>query len=282
MNGEGSRSDRDGTVEVDDNVIRLTDWLGPREELVPFGPAADAAEAARSQVATEPSAADFWSESSAAVQDALADPHFGHRPRSAEERHRGRASAAAVWSRRRAALHTHEIPWPASLAPAQARRVAATAIALTAVVVIGALFTVIGGPAPRTTRPRSVAAVIDPGAASRHASEIASAARGLDRRTVRASHRATEHHGALTVRRRRVSHHHAAAASPTAGAQPVGYTTPAPPSPTDPTQTETAAQSSPATSSSPATTGAGTGSSSASQQALGANGALAPGSSPDG
>ncbi len=51
-----------------DNVIRLPrDWLGPREELVPFGPRAD-------EGAPPPSAADFWGEGSAAVQDALQVP----------------------------------------------------------------------------------------------------------------------------------------------------------------------------------------------------------------
>ncbi|MEA2159666.1 MAG: hypothetical protein QOD66_2046 [Solirubrobacteraceae bacterium] len=43
------------------------DWLGPREELVPFGPSADAA-------APPPSASDFWGEQSAALQHALQGP----------------------------------------------------------------------------------------------------------------------------------------------------------------------------------------------------------------
>jgi hypothetical protein len=53
------------------NVVRLPrDWLGPREELVPFGPSA-------SSEGTEelpPSAEDFWGERSAAIHDALEAP----------------------------------------------------------------------------------------------------------------------------------------------------------------------------------------------------------------
>jgi uncharacterized membrane protein YgcG len=56
------------------NVVRLPrDWLGPREELVPFGPSAHGAEA------TEPaepatSASDFWGERSDALHDAVEGP----------------------------------------------------------------------------------------------------------------------------------------------------------------------------------------------------------------
>ncbi len=109
MNGEGSQSDRDRPVEGDDNVIRLTDWLGPREELVPFGPAADS-EQTRSggpkASSPVPAADDFWSESSAAVQDALMAPHADPRHASAATRRapRSRTSAAALWGRRRAGL----------------------------------------------------------------------------------------------------------------------------------------------------------------------------------
>ena len=57
-------------------MVRLPrDWLGPREELVPFGPRADAtaAEAAGS-AAAPPSANDFWGEQSAELQHALQGP----------------------------------------------------------------------------------------------------------------------------------------------------------------------------------------------------------------
>ncbi len=72
-------------------VVRLPrDWLGPREELVPFGPRADgqnaggavrsdepppgAEEAATSADEPPPSAEDFWGERSAAIHNALQAP----------------------------------------------------------------------------------------------------------------------------------------------------------------------------------------------------------------
>ena len=58
------------------NVVRLPrDWLGPREDLVPFGPRAS------SEDAIEPptSANDFWGERSAAIHDAVEAPAAGAR-----------------------------------------------------------------------------------------------------------------------------------------------------------------------------------------------------------
>jgi hypothetical protein len=53
------------------NVVRLPrDWLGPREELVPFGPRASSEDAEE----PPPSADDFWGERSAAIHDALEAP----------------------------------------------------------------------------------------------------------------------------------------------------------------------------------------------------------------
>jgi len=58
------------------NVVRLpVDWLGPREELVPIGPGAEQASADSAYADPAPiRAADFWSEGSAALQDALESP----------------------------------------------------------------------------------------------------------------------------------------------------------------------------------------------------------------
>jgi hypothetical protein len=53
------------------NVVRLPrDWLGPREELVPFGPRASSEDTEE----LPPSAEDFWGERSAAIHDALEAP----------------------------------------------------------------------------------------------------------------------------------------------------------------------------------------------------------------
>jgi hypothetical protein len=88
---EGTRK-----APTQDNVIRLGDWIGPREELVPFGRRAGSREVESGGVAADPegadspaarsaglasfvpeappSAEDFWGERSAAVHDALQAP----------------------------------------------------------------------------------------------------------------------------------------------------------------------------------------------------------------
>ena len=68
--GEGPGNGRD-------TVVRLPrDWLGPREELVPFGPRAAPrrADGALPSDESPPSAEDFWGERSAAIHDALQAP----------------------------------------------------------------------------------------------------------------------------------------------------------------------------------------------------------------
>lgn len=87
---EGRETDvRETGPQSQANVVRLPrDWLGPREELVPFGPRvasldaetappADSGEAALSSdngEAAPPSAEDFWGERAAAIHDALQAP----------------------------------------------------------------------------------------------------------------------------------------------------------------------------------------------------------------
>lgn len=57
------------------DVVRLPrDWLGPRENLVPFGPRAVSLDAE----AAPPSAEDFWGERAAAIHDALQAPANAH------------------------------------------------------------------------------------------------------------------------------------------------------------------------------------------------------------
>src|ERR1700727_3001710 len=63
------RGSREGVL--DDNVVRLPrDWLGPREDLIPFGTTSERGPSGDSA----PTADDFWGESSAAVQDAVQRP----------------------------------------------------------------------------------------------------------------------------------------------------------------------------------------------------------------
>jgi len=65
---DGRQTEGDERAQAPDKVVRLPrDWLGPREDLVPFGPRASAPE-------PPPSAADFWGERSAAIHDAVQAP----------------------------------------------------------------------------------------------------------------------------------------------------------------------------------------------------------------
>lgn len=71
-----SRTTIEGDGEERGNVIRLRDWLGPREELVPIGPRADAAKAADDDPAEAqpPTAASFWDEDSGSLQAPMQAP----------------------------------------------------------------------------------------------------------------------------------------------------------------------------------------------------------------
>jgi hypothetical protein len=77
---KGGRQIKGGeTAQPADKVVRLPrDWLGPREDLVPFGRRASAPISESSMSALAPdapaSAADFWGERSAAIHDAVQAP----------------------------------------------------------------------------------------------------------------------------------------------------------------------------------------------------------------
>ncbi len=87
MEKEGPQSEH-GPAGRESNVVRLPrDWLGSRDELVPFGPRADRP-ASEPRIDSHgavpddrggdpPSASDFWGEGSAAIQDALQAPPSG-------------------------------------------------------------------------------------------------------------------------------------------------------------------------------------------------------------
>lgn len=67
-------SDEGGIGGTDGNVVRLPrDWLGPRDELIPFGGSRDD-ELDSAPVSSPPKADDFWSEGSATVQHAWSAP----------------------------------------------------------------------------------------------------------------------------------------------------------------------------------------------------------------
>ena len=262
-------SDRGGREGVlDDNVVRLPrDWLGPREDLIPFGTTSERGPSGGSA----PTADDFWGESSAAVQDAVQRPpiqaHSTGRPRSLA---RGRALLVGL--------------------------VAAAAAAVLAVLLVGA-----GGQhVPRRSSSLSASRVspsVFVGAATHRA--VASSARAL--RLARA-----HHHRPKTVRHKTTSPSHAAVTaavtqpvttpvspasssvsttSPATTSSPVASSSSSNAaastvvnSPSSNSGTETAPASSTGSGQS---SGSGSAKSSGSQPATGADGALAPGSSPD-
>jgi hypothetical protein len=256
---------------LDDNVVRLPrDWLGPREELIPFGKSEDG----QSGAAVPPTAEDFWGEGSASVQDALRAP-----PSPADSRAALVAVAPARWSFWFAQRRT---------------RVISFAAALTAVVIAVALLGTGGGPG--SSPHRQVVA----GAVS-HSATFAGAGSGLKpaarARTLERAlgHRTSDtrpHHAIERAhsRPRRVTASTAgtqarqsasAAATPTASAQ---VFSPAPaPEPAPSTSESSAGVSNQTVTSDQPTMNSGSQStpSSNNQPVLGAAGALALGSSPD-
>ncbi len=92
------------------------DWIGPREQLVPFGPAAGPPRQTTAPFGLPPSADDFWGEGSAAVQDALQAP---------DRIELGESDALDQPERVRGAQH--DAGRPASWAPRFPRRVSGSA-----------------------------------------------------------------------------------------------------------------------------------------------------------
>ncbi len=243
---------------LDDNVVRLPrDWLGPREELIPVGRSADGP----IDEGASPSADAFWGESSASIQDAL--PAL---PDAAHMRDRPMVLARA-----------------SELVRRHARIVSALAAAavLAAVAVFGT-----GGHSSRHRTAGAAGGEVMSSPFADAAPHVTSASRALvlDRALV---HRATgRHRPRLGVHR---SHHPRAEHPVAAAPQPVQYTSPPPPSSAG-SETTAASEAtpnpvsspSPTTDATPSTESTSPASSSSSQAALGANGALAPGSSPDG
>ena len=118
-----------------DNVVRLPrDWLGPREELVPFGP-----RAFRGADEPPPSADDFWGERSAAIHGALEAPANwtppDRKPADRARAHPGRAGAADRHTGRRLRLP------PIRVSVATLRKTAIATLSGVAVVSIAIGFT---------------------------------------------------------------------------------------------------------------------------------------------
>ncbi len=75
---------KEGSKDAPQNVVRLWDWIGPHDELVPFGsrgqdheperPPEEVAPASFAAPDTPPSAEDFWGERAGGLHDALQAP----------------------------------------------------------------------------------------------------------------------------------------------------------------------------------------------------------------
>jgi hypothetical protein len=244
---EGRQTEAGATESLtSDNVVRLPrDWLGPRDELIPFGPSADGAPESDSP----PTADDFWGEDSSAIQTALeapafVDPGWGAASRArARDGFRTRTRAVSVLGGVAAAL-------------------------LVTLALVG------GGSGPKHA---SQGLLATRAARSIRSSNLA----GLTR-TIRTLERPLSRHG-RALSEARSQHHvssasarlgHHRAAKPTGTVERVRYTRSS-----KSATGESSAATSPAT---PAAETSGQASSSNNQPALGANGALGPGSSPDG
>jgi hypothetical protein len=97
---EGRHGD-EGTSEAhaESNVIRLPrDWLGPRDELVPFGPPAEPSDVEGPAAVPTARAAEFWGEDSAALQDAVPAPAAIERTEPPAPRRRSRVASGRTLS----------------------------------------------------------------------------------------------------------------------------------------------------------------------------------------
>jgi hypothetical protein len=295
--GKGSGSD--------DNVVRLPrDWLGPRDELVPFGPSAGTTTPGVDEDLPR-SADDFWGEQSSAVHDAVQAPN-GHAPLESEPAWFGvRAGAPESPPRRRrtqpgrlraslARMRSNRRRLPARLSRLQVglrgRHVnpkLAASLGVVAVLLSGLL---IGNEARRSpTLTSSHRSAQLPATGSPPSGSSLTPATHLRLGTVgsaphtRSSASARQHSGPrrrhtgvrASTRRSRASH------PAPATVQPVHYT-PAPSSSSDTGGSSSGASSSSTTVSSPSASAASAGSSGGqTPPAFGSNGTLGPGSSPD-
>jgi hypothetical protein len=292
--------------DSDDNVVKFPrDWLGPREELVPFGPSAGTAppddELPRS-------ADDFWGEQSSAVHDAVRAPN-GHAPLNGDPESFGARDGAIGPARRRdpgdgrlrgslSRVRTSSRGGPARVSRLRARfrgRYAnpklAASIAAVAALFAGLLISSGTGQSPPTgaTAHRSAQLVTTGSVASAQPLTRAPHLRvrtpgpASHRRSATSTRRHTREHRRHAGVRKSTRRSRSRPAAP-ATVQPVHYTTPASSSGTTGSSSSGTASSSPPVSSpsaAPASTAASGGRSATSSPAFGPNGTLGPGSSPD-
>ncbi len=248
-------------MESEDNVVRLPrDWLGPREELVPFGPSAEAED---DGLATPPSTHDFWGEPAMGgwePDSAGAEPM----PWRALPGRRG----SAIFSRARAAVTEH--------------RRAAAAASLISAGVLALVFALGSGGSSH----HQLSAVASRSAPAQIAPAGLTADRPLPSLGSRGRHTANRRSSHATPRRVKTAdklhtvQRRSRKVTGAATAQRVRYTPPAASSSAAAANASSAPPAPPAATSASAQTAARS-SGSTNQPALGAAGTLAPGSSPD-
>ncbi len=275
----------DGDERTDENVVRLPrDWLGPREELVPIGSRANAAQTPHdaSPESLPPTAASFWDEDSGSLQAPMQAP--------AEPPGQPHAQPA-IARRHRRWLGARSRAGGRIAAPGRGRAAAACGVLAACLIVVLSVI----GQSEGSGHPRGAKAVaaskdgpIETGTGVNLArlkahtpvvNEIKRQPRS--HHSVKTGHRT---HASRTQRdRRHVSqtrrrHPERSAPRPThSTSEPVRTITPTP------ATTPTTSGSAPTTSSSPSSSvDRSTGSTSQQQPAFGATGSLGPGSSPDG
>lgn len=250
-------------MEAEDNVVRLPrDWLGPREELIPFGPSAEAED---DGLATPPSTHDFWGEPAMGVWE----------PDSAGAESRPRRALPGLLE---SEIFAH------SVAAVSEHRRAAGTVSLISVGVLALVFALSGSGGHN----RQPAAVASRSAPTQTALAGLTSGRVLPSLAARGRH--TPGHrssgGARgrekTPVRRHTVHHGSGHVTGTATVQSVRYTQAAASSNAAPPNTSSnTPPAAPAATTGSAQTSAAPPSGSTNQPALGAAGALAPGSSPD-
>ncbi len=310
---------RDGVEGEEAKVVRLSDWLAPDDELVPFGPRAHARAAARESAdrrldpdsrAEPPAASGFW-DGDPSVHTAVPGPGMFEEA-GAPTIHRGRSRRAfPVW--RPALPSVRRFGWGsparerlADLADRLSWRWAAAGVAF-AVLTLIVLAITLGGSSTVRHETAAQAGIGEPSppALSETLDEIGSATRAAAVSNLRQLPRvdtagrtigsAAQHARALRVRHRRhvvVAAASVSSPSTTGAVDPQtttaapAETTPAPaetaPAPSETEPTQSTSSPAPTTGGSGSASGSGSGSGSQKQTTFGANGSLGPGSSPNG
>lgn len=259
MDPEGRQTANEAVV--DDNVVRLPrDWLGPRDELIPIGSSANG-QSDRSEAGLPPTADDFWGEESSLLQSALEAP-----PRAALANRAPPVPAPAV--------DAPGAPRPRKRRVGRRPALAAAGLAcggLVAAVTVGLLGG--GGQRPVARSAADAATTTHVAMAERDLTALASWARQQAREAARHRQRTAATRARKRAAPRQPRHVHVA--RPTVVVEQVHYTA------APPVQSGSYAPSSSSSSPSASATHSSA-SSSTSQPAIGANGALGPGTSPDG